>query len=98
MRFTPRFSAEAQQDVDEAKEYLEDRQEGLAESFAADLATRIDEISQNPYLCQERYRRYRMAVTRRFHYKVFYGIIENRIDIVAVWHSKRDPTSWISRV
>lgn len=98
MRCSARLSKEARQDIDEAKEYLEDCRKGLAEAFAVDFDMRINEICQNPYICQKRYGRYRMAVTSRFHYKIFYSIVENSIDIVAVWHSKRHPTSWMSRL
>ncbi len=98
MKFTARVSAEAQQDVEDALLFLEERREGLGSSFVRDVTARIDEIILNPFTCQERHGRYRMAVTHRFSYKIFYRISGSLLDIVAVWHPKRHPTSWMERL
>jgi plasmid stabilization system protein ParE len=40
----------------------------------------------------------RKAVVTRFPYCVFYRPHADRIEVLAVFHSKRDPTIWQSRV
>lgn len=64
--------------------YLEGRREGLGDSFVFDLEARINQIMNNPYLAQKRYGDFRMAVTRRFGYKIFYTVDDNVIQIAAV--------------
>ena len=98
MNFAARLSEEARRDIEEARLFLEERREGLGMSFTRDIELRIDEIIANPHTCRERCGHYRMAVTYRFHYRIFYRIAGAVIDIVAVWHSKRHPTSWMERL
>jgi toxin ParE1/3/4 len=39
----------------------------------------------------------RKGVVRRFPYCVFYRPHPDRVEVIAVFHSSRDPSSWQSR-
>ena len=43
------------------------------------------------------YRDVRRALTRRFPYGVYYRVHADRIEVIAVYHSSRDPSGWQSR-
>ncbi len=43
------------------------------------------------------YRNLRRAVVRRFPFAVFYEITPNEIQVIAIFHSRRDPERWRSR-
>ena len=40
----------------------------------------------------------RRAVVRRFPFAIFYEVTANEIEIIAVFHSRRNPEVWQSRV
>lgn len=91
------FQLEAQAEFDEALDWYE-QQAGLGQNFLeciAEVLTRIESMPESQEVIFEDIRR---AVVRRFPYSVFYQIETNQIVIIAVFHSKRNPKIWQSRV
>ena len=50
-----------------------------------------------PELHAEIYRGVRRSFLRQFPYAVFYRVEENRVVVIAVMHTRRDPRRWQSR-
>lgn len=88
---------EAELDLDEAFEYLEDQQAGLGFDLLAAFVDVIDVLEGNPLLFQKVYGEKRRAVIQRFHYNVIYIVLNQEVYILAVMHGSRDPRGWERR-
>jgi len=90
------LSPEADRDFEAAAMWYE-REAGLGESFVGRVQVALDRIGQMPELYAEIYRDIRRVRVQRFPYNVYYRILGDRIEVIAVFHSKRDPKTWKSR-
>jgi plasmid stabilization system protein ParE len=44
------------------------------------------------------YRSVRRCKTRRFPYVIYYRIVKNRVEVLAIVHASRSPEAWKNRV
>ena len=72
MAVEPIFAPEAQQDIDEAYGWYEDRRYGLGEEFLSCVEASIKKICRTPELYVKLHHEYRRALVRRFPYAIFY--------------------------
>jgi plasmid stabilization system protein ParE len=91
------FEPEVQAEVDDAYTWYERQREGLGEEFLDEVQAVLNRIQQDPELRAVIYRNVRRSFLRRFPYAVYYRIEPDRIAVVAVHHTKRDPSRWQSR-
>jgi plasmid stabilization system protein ParE len=63
----------------------------------ADVQKVFDRIAANPLLHQVVFADIRKGVVRRFPYCVFYRPHPDRVEVIAVFHSSRDPSIWHGR-
>jgi plasmid stabilization system protein ParE len=93
-----RFQPEAEAELAEAREWYALQRHGLD----SELMLRIDEtlrhITQAPEAYPQIYRQIRRAVIRQFPFAIFYEQKSDEIRVIAVYHSKRNPKGWKSRV
>jgi plasmid stabilization system protein ParE len=89
--------AEAQAEFDEAFDYLEAQHAGLGVDFAARVQQVFDRVGANPLMHRVVLDDVRKAVVTRFPYCVFYRPHADRIEVLAVFHSSRDPSIWQAR-
>jgi plasmid stabilization system protein ParE len=63
------------------------------------LAATFDKIRERPYRFPIVYGEVHRALTRRYHFAIFFEIVEERSHIVvlAVLHQRRDPALWPKR-
>ena len=92
------ITPEAEQDLAEAKVWYEKQREGLGDEFLLCLEESLDRICRIPLAATEVFQGVRRVVVRRFPYGVFYRVEEDQIAVVAVYHSRRDPRGWQSRI
>jgi plasmid stabilization system protein ParE len=88
---------EAQAEFDEAFDFYEGKQPGLGVDFAARVQEVFDRIGANPQLHGAVLADVRKAVVARFPYCVFYRAESARVQVLAVFHNRRDPSIWQSR-
>jgi plasmid stabilization system protein ParE len=88
---------EAQAEFDEAFDYYEGQRAGLGVDFAARVSQVFDRISANPLMHAVVFADVRKAVVTRFPYSVFYRAHADRVEVLAVFHSRRDPAIWQGR-
>ncbi len=88
---------EAQAEFDEAFDYYEGQRAGLGVDFVARVQQVFDRISANPLMHAAVFSDVRKAVVTRFPYCVFYRAHADRVEVLAVFHSKRDPAIWQGR-
>jgi plasmid stabilization system protein ParE len=58
----------------------------------------FDRLSANPHIHQIVFADVRKAVVRRFPYCVYYRPHADRVEVIAVFHTSRDPSIWQGRV
>jgi toxin ParE1/3/4 len=88
---------EAQAEFDEAFDYYERQRAGLGVDFVARVQQVLDRISANPLMHAAVFGDVRKAVMTRFPYCVFYRAHADRVEVLAVFHTKRDPAIWQGR-
>jgi toxin ParE1/3/4 len=90
--------AEAETEFDEAFDWYEGRRPGLGVAFAGEVQRVFDIISANPLIHAIVLADIRKAVVRRFPYCIFYRPHNDRVEIIAVFHTSRDPAIWQGRI
>lgn len=98
MKYALEINANVEIDINEAREYYEQRDTGLGRRFAEEVYTTMQSLEDNPLMFQKRYGEYRMVTTKRFSYKVIYRVYKTYVSIVAVQHPGRHPMFWKQRI
>jgi plasmid stabilization system protein ParE len=93
-----RFTPDADADLAEARQWYAHQREDLDLEFMECIDDALSRIVRSPHLYPIVYRTLRRAVVRRFPFAVFYEVAADEIHVTAVFHSRRDPETWKSRV
>ena len=93
-----RFNPEADAELTEACRWYSHNRQDLDLEFMKCIDDVLARVVSNPRFFPVVYRNLRRAVVRRFPFAVFYEITANEIEVVAVYHSRRNPEVWKSRV
>jgi plasmid stabilization system protein ParE len=89
---------EAQNDVDEAYWWYEDRRLGLGEEFLSCVEACIQAICRMPELHPVVHEEYRRALVRRFPYAVFYEYTVEQVTVYSIFHTSQSPMKWRGRL
>jgi plasmid stabilization system protein ParE len=92
------FHPDVHADVDDAYRWYEQQRAGLGDDFLAAIEEVFRRIQNTPEAHQTVYQDVRRGFPRRFPYGVYYRVHPDRVEVVAVYHSRRDPKGWQSRV
>ena len=84
-------------EVDEAYRWYESRQPGLGSDFLDAVAEAQALIADNPALYGFAEGDIRAARLKRFPYALYYRVLNDRIRVLAVYHTARNPITWQSR-
>src|SRR5438270_9757901 len=91
------FRPAAQTEFDEAAAWYEGQRPGLGTDFVAEVQQVLDTVANHP----ERYPAVsgdvREALVSRFPYCVYDRVKPNRVVVIAVFHTSRDPLVWQGR-
>ena len=93
-----RFLTLAQQEVDEAVVWFDERVEGKGVEFLDELDRAVRLIKAYPLASPEIEPEIRRRVFARFPYSLIYGIDDETIVVIAVAHYHRSPCYWIDRL
>jgi plasmid stabilization system protein ParE len=96
MKYRLLIKAEAIQDITQAFNWYEETRTGLGSEFLNEIEQYYTQICSNPQQYQSQ-RNERIAVMRRFPYKIVYGIEADEIVVYAVYHDKRNPEKLTGR-
>jgi plasmid stabilization system protein ParE len=88
---------EAQAEFDEAFDWYEVQRAGLGPEFVAEVQKVFDCVAANPLMHGVVFADIRKSVVRRFPFNVFYRPHPDRVEVLAVFHSSRDPSIWQGR-
>ena len=87
----------AQAEFDDAADWFEARVERGGQAFTAAIRATLDEIHANPKMWPEVYGSIREAPVSGYRYAVYYRVEVQRITVLSVFHTSRDPDVWKSR-
>ena len=89
---------EANIELEEAASWYDQQRTGLGRRFLATVKQAIGKIRNSPKMHAAFYRNVRRHVLSRYPYKILYRIQQDHVQIVAVFHGRRDPTIWQRRI
>jgi toxin ParE1/3/4 len=88
---------EAEQDMAEGRDWYEGQKEGLGVEFLTAVDDVFDRIRETPELYTPEYKSVRRAGLHRFPYVVYYRIVADTVEVIAVQHGSQSPRRWRSR-
>jgi plasmid stabilization system protein ParE len=91
------ITPEAEADMQQASQWYESQRVGLGADFLDRVEKVLDRITFSPEIHAVAYRNVRQTLVRKFPYVVCYILEQDRVDVIAVFHVRRDPSSWQSR-
>jgi len=93
-----RFTPEADTELAEAREWYARQRQDLDLEFMRSIDDALSRIVANPNQYPYVYKGLRRCVVRRFPFAIFYEVASDEVDVIAVFHSRRDADRWKSRV
>ncbi|MEW8627556.1 MAG: type II toxin-antitoxin system RelE/ParE family toxin [Candidatus Thiodiazotropha sp.] len=54
----------------------------------------LDKLHRNPLVYRKIHKELRRIPIRRFPYRLFYFVKNNNVIVTALFHARKDPTSW----
>lgn len=91
------FLRAANAELVEASAWYEGRRPGLAFEFMSEIEHCISQAASNPHQFAFVHSDIHRAIARRFPYCVYFRAEPERIVILAVFHSSRNPAVWQER-
>lgn len=88
---------EAEADVQEARDQLEEVRVGLGTQVLVRIREVLARIEKMPELHGKVWQDVRAARLKQFRYIVYFIVLADRVEVLAVLHGARDPSSWQSR-
>jgi plasmid stabilization system protein ParE len=93
-----RFTPEADTELSEACQWYAHQREDLDLEFMQRIDEALSRIVADPNLYPIVHRTLRRAVVRRFPFAILYEHSADELHVIAVFHSRRNPRRWKSRV
>jgi toxin ParE1/3/4 len=87
----------AEVDVQEARDQLEAVRVGLGAQVLVRVREVLARIEKMPELHGKVWQDVRAARLKQFRYIVYFIVLADRVEVLAVLHGARDPSSWQSR-
>jgi len=98
MNYSIEFIEAAKLDFKDTFQWYESKIIGLGDEFVHSLNSAVKKIRANPFQCQLQYGEIRKTLLKRFPYQVIYLIEGDKIIVLGVIHSSRDPIIWENRI
>jgi plasmid stabilization system protein ParE len=88
---------EAEADTQEARDQLEAVRAGIEKQFLARVREVFLRIEEMPELHGYVWEDVRAARLKQFRYVVYFVVLADHVEVLAVLHGARDPSTWQSR-
>lgn len=88
----------ARQEYDDAVNYYEAHRAGLGVRFVARVNEVLTRIGNSPKMHGIVRDNVHRAVVTKFPYCVYYRELTDRVEVISVFHTSRDPAEWESRL
>ncbi|NET60917.1 MAG: type II toxin-antitoxin system RelE/ParE family toxin [Symploca sp. SIO2E6] len=91
------FRPAVRDEISEAYNWYEQQKLSIGDDFLDCVDKTLNRICLMPESYAIVYRDIRRAVVKRFPYAIYYRVVSNRVIVIAIFHSRRDPKSWQTR-
>jgi len=91
MTYIVTVTPEAEEDLLQSFLWYEEQRKGLGHHFMLQIAAAMDLLKRDPHIHPEEYKGSRKHLIRRFPYKIIYIVESERMTVIAVIHSRRNP-------
>ena len=98
MNYALVFQPEARSEFDDAYKWYEDQSAGLGEKLIDRVTSLLEKICQRPAAYPITYRDVHRAVVSRFPYVIYYRVVSNQVIVISIFHGRRNPQDWQSRI
>lgn len=88
---------EAEEDLATAYRWYESRRGGLGTEFLSAIHSLFERIRHTPQIHAPEYKSVRRTTASKFPYVVYYRIVQERVEVIAVLHGSRNPKTWRAR-
>ena len=93
------ISRPARREFDGAADWYELERSGLGERFIRAVNARLEQIGNDPLRYAIEFQDIRCANISGFpYYVIYYRVEDDKVVIVSIFHSSRDPAEWQSRI
>jgi len=96
--FSIELSDEAEVDFDKSYEFYFEDSPKVADTFFKQINLGFDNIKQNPKSFSIAHKDVRRYVVKKFPFVIYYRIVDTVIQIIAVFHTSRNPEIWNERI
>ena len=93
-----RIRPEATSELNEAWNWYEERREGLGDELLGCVEVAFASVQRNPQAHRRVEGRIRQAIVQRFPYVVLFAEYPDYVEVLAVFHTSRDPKQWQGRL
>ena len=88
---------DAQADLTVARNWYDRQLAGLGDRLVAAIETALKRVRQMPMMYAQEHRNIRSAGVNGFPFVLYYRIVDELIEVVAILHGSQSPTIWKSR-
>ncbi len=88
---------ETEDDLADSRDWYDARQVGLGTAFLNVVDEVFEQIRQSPELYAAGYKAVRRVRMKRFPYVIYYRIVGQIVEVLAVLHGSRGPNVWKAR-
>jgi plasmid stabilization system protein ParE len=98
VKYSRRIWPDAERDIAEAYRWYEEQRIGLGADFLLCIEEGLAKIQRAPEAYPVVHKNVRRLLIKRFPYGIFYAVEQPVIIVLAVFHERRDPLAWRSRI
>lgn len=91
------FRPQAVKELEHAVEFYEAQRAGMGMRLAAEVRDVLARLQQRPLIHHVIVRDIRKAALHQFPFCVYYRLLKNRLIVLAIFHTSRDPDIWQRR-
>jgi len=89
---------EAEADIVDASIWYDKQAKAIRENFLSSLYLTLDVIERHPLQYQKCFRQVRRVILRGFPYALLYIANDDVVNVLACFHTSRDPKRWQDRI
>ena len=96
--FSIELSDEAEVDFDKSYKFYSEDSPKVADTFFKQINLGFDIIKQNPKSFLLAHKDIRKYVVKKFPFVIYYRIVHTVIQVIAIFHTSRNPEIWNERI
>lgn len=97
-QFSINLSSQAEVDFDKSYEFYFEDSPKVADTFFKQINLSFENIKQNPNSFPIAYKDARKYIVKKFPFVIYFRIADDIIQIIAIFHTSRNPEIWNERI